>query len=380
MTRFLSSNRLRWAAPAVVAAAIATAALTSNVTASASGQPKLATKTAATLLAAVEQASPAGLSGTVVETVKLGLPTLPSIDGGTDSADLSPENLLTGSHTLRVWEAGDDQQRLALLGQLSETDIVHNGTDLWTYSSTTRKVTHSTLKDRADDSATTDAGAVTPQVAAQRALDEIDPTTTVQVDNTARVAGVSAYQLSLIPKDSRSLIGSVRIAIAANTSVPLRVQVFARGATSPAIDIGFTDVSFAVPSASIFHFVPPAGTTVVQEKLPFQDRTATADALPGSGSSTDTGSASASDDGTKVLGHGWTAVVETSPSADDPASRGSQRNSTQALLDRIATRVPGGQLVTSSLLSIFLADDGRIFAGPVSATTIEQIASTGQGL
>jgi hypothetical protein len=135
-----------------------------------------------------------------------------------------------------------------------------------------------------------------------------------------------------------------------------------------------------VPSASIFHFVPPAGTTVVQEKLPFQDRTATADALPGSGSSTDTGSASASDDGTKVLGHGWTAVVETSPSADDPASRGSQRNSTQALLDRIATRVPGGQLVTSSLLSIFLADDGRIFAGPVSATTIEQIASTGQGL
>jgi outer membrane lipoprotein-sorting protein len=376
MTRFHTSNRLRWAAPAVVAAAIAAAALTSNVSANASGQPKLAPKTAAQLLADVEQASPAGMSGTIVESVKLGLPSLPDIAGAGSGSDLSLSNLATGSHTFRVWQAGTDRQRLALLGQLSETDVIHNGADLWTYSSTTRKVTHSTLTDHADNSAAgREGGDITPQDAAQQALAAIDPTTSVQVDDTARVAGVAAYQLQLTPKDTRSLIGSVRIAIAADNSVPLRVQVYARGATSPAIEVGFTDVSFSVPSASIFTFVPPAGTTVIQQALPFgaakESRTASS-----AGKQLPTG-----DGNPTVIGHGWTAVVETSAQTGAGSNGGpGVADQTQQLLDRVATPVAGGRVITSALLSVLITNDGRIFAGPVSAAALEQVASTGQGL
>ncbi len=86
---------------------------------------------------------------------------------------------------------------------------------------------------------------MTPQQAANQALAAIDPTTAVTVDGTARVARRSAYTLILRPKDTRSLVGSVRIAIDSKTDVPLRVQVFAKGGTSPAFETGFTTVTFA---------------------------------------------------------------------------------------------------------------------------------------
>ena len=62
------------------------------------------------------------------------------------------------------------------------------------------------------------------------------------------------------------MVGQVRIAIDARNSVPLRVQVFARGARSPAIQVGFTSVSFVRPAPANFAFRPPAGAKVTQER------------------------------------------------------------------------------------------------------------------
>ena len=360
MTRAFASRRLRWALPAGVAAAIAVASFTSTVASSAAAEPNLPARTAAQLLVALEQANPAGLSGTIVETANLGLPQLPDITTSAGGSDLSLANLVTGAHTLRVWYGGKQQQRLALLGQLSETDIVHNGKDVWSYSSTTREVTHSTLtQEQSSTLAKPGVAGITPQAAADAALKAIDPSTAVQVDSTARVAGRAAYQLVLNPKDTRSLIGSVRVAIDARTSVPLRVQVFAKGSTSPAIQSGFTDVSFKTPDASVFEFVPPAGSTVV-EGSPFSSSD-----IPVAPDVAGTEARARA----AVLGSGWTAVVETHGAS--PAT---------AILNQISTPVSGGRLVTSALISVFITDDGTVFAGPVSGAAIQQVAATGHGL
>ena len=69
--------------------------------------------------------------------------------GGRGSSDFT--SLVSGSHTLRVWYSGEDQQRLALLGTLGESDIVRNGTDVWTWSSETNAATHYQLPDRDGD-------------------------------------------------------------------------------------------------------------------------------------------------------------------------------------------------------------------------------------
>lgn len=387
MTRAFTTRRLRWALPAGVAAAIAVGSLTSSVTSSAAAEPNLPARTAAQLLVSLETATPPGFSGTIVETAKLGLPQLPDIGGSGGDASLSLANLVTGAHTVRIWYGGQDKQRLALLGQLSESDVIHNGKDLWTYASRDRQVTHSTLSsEQSKGFARHDVSGMTPQAAADAALKAIDPTTAVQVDRTARVAGRAAYQLLLTPKDSRSLVGSVRIALDARTSVPLRVQVFARDASSPAIQVGFTDVSFKTPNASVFNFVPPAGSTVTQGnplsgpgipggKMPqrIKDGAASPDTSPGKGTSTPNAS------GPKVLGKGWTAVVELQ---DNGLAAGSNNpgSNLSAILDKIATPTQGGRLVTSALFTVFIADDGRVYVGAVSADAIRQVAATGHGL
>jgi outer membrane lipoprotein-sorting protein len=424
MTR-LASRRLRWLLPAGIAAAIAVASVATTAAANASGQPKLAAKTAAQLLVAVENASPAGLSGTIVETAKLGLPDISGLVGSGGGSGLSLESLVTGSNTMNVWYAGKDQQRFALLGQLSEDDLIHNGTDLWSYDSSTRTVTHKTLtqdeSDQVGSSIASSAPSLDPQTAAEKALAAIDPTTTVTVDRTARVAGRAAYQLLLTPKDTRSLIGSVDIAIDAATSVPLRVQVFAVGASSPAFEVGFTSVSFNPPNASVFEFVPPAGASVEENTDPFSDSQAdtglvihtrvrhSAVAAPGSGQQgtlvTPANTVNVTPErSTTELGEGWTTVLKITnavpavtqlpnsplpanaapPTSGPLASDAPQPSGTTVQqfgpLRSIGTAVPGGTVITTTLLSIFLADDGTVYVGPVSAASIEKVASSGQGL
>ena len=373
MSTLFTSRRLRWAVPGGVAAAVAVASIGSSITASASAStPNLPARTAVQLLTALQKADQPKMSGTVVETTHLGLPDLPSSLGGSGSggsADLSLQNFLTGSHTLRIYYGGETQQRVALLGSLSESDVIHNGKDLWTYASSTNKVTHYTLPSATAKPETVlpQTGAdLTPTAEAEKALAAIDPSTTVTVDTNASVAGRSAYQLLLTPKDARSLVGSVRIALDSATSMPLRVQVFAKGARSPALQVGFTDISFRAPNASVFHFVAPAGTKTTQSKLPLVGSDVHKAKAEAGGAHTE-----------HVLGKGWTSVVATTMSG---GRHQFWDNSTARLLGKVSTKVTGGWAITSSLMSVLFTDDGRVLVGAVSVADLQKVATTGQGL
>ena len=59
----------------------------------------------------------------------------------------------------------------------------------------------------------------------------------------------------------------MRLAIDAKTDVPLRVQVFAKGGTTPAFETGFTTVTFTKQPASVFRFTAPPGTKVTSKDL-----------------------------------------------------------------------------------------------------------------
>jgi outer membrane lipoprotein-sorting protein len=366
MASLLHSRRARWAVPAVAAAAlIGVGPLVHAVTASAQGS--LPPRTAAQLLADVSQAKVQALSGTVVETADLGIPALPSL-GGSGGNNASFSSMLSGSHTMRVWYAGPDRQRVALLGQLGESDLVHNGTDVWAWSSHDNTATHWTVPaghqggQAAPDSPA--AAAMTPQQAAEKALAAIDPSTQVSTDPTASVAGRPAYQLNLVPRDPRSLVGSVRIAIDGATHVPTRVQVFARGTTSPAFEVGFTSLSTSTPDASVFGFTPPPGATVKEGAKP----------SGASGQQAHVGGLPAHLQGApQVVGKGWTSVlVADLPSDQQPGQQSGQQSSgrsgTQAMLQALP-RVSGawgsGHLLRTALLSAVLTDDGRVAVGAV---------------
>ena len=385
-----TTRRLRWAAPFVAGAAIAAAAILPGV-ASGSDHPVLPARTAQQLLASLLAAQPPALSGTVVETARLGLPELPTPAAG--SADLSLPNLITGSHTLRVWLDGPEKQRVALVGDLAESDVVHNGPLLWLYSSRANQATKITVPADAGQSTENklQSQLPTPQQAAAEAIAAITPTTKISVDDTARIAGRPAYQLVLQPKDSRSLVSAVKIAVDSETSTPLRVQVFGQDRSTPAFETGFTDVTFSAPPASVFAFIPPTGAKVTTasagEVLTGQRAgdgavrrykvTPTTDAsqLPQMRTAT-----TKADQRTRTIGRGWTAVLVMDGSALTPSGSGESVSQAQSLLLGAARKVPGGRLLTTALVSILLTDDGRLFVGAVDGASLQKVAATGLSL
>lgn len=257
------SRRARWAVPSGAVAAVGVVVAGSVLT-SAQAAPSLQVRTPAQLIAAIagNKSVPTSLSGTIVANAALGLPDLP---GTGDPASIA--SLLAGSHTIKIWYARPGQLRLALPVPLGETDLRVNGRQAWLWDSQRNTATHILLPARQGvaglpSPAASAVSPPTPQQVARQLLAAVGPTTTLGVQSNVMIAGRAAYQLTLAPKNAQSLIGRVAIAVDGSRYFPLRVQVFARGAASPAFQIGYTAISFARPAASNFAFTPPPGAKV----------------------------------------------------------------------------------------------------------------------
>ena len=129
------SRRARWAVPAG-ALIITGGVLAGSLISVAQASPGLPSRTPAQLLAQVADSTTPPLTGTVVETASLGLPSLPGTASPTSIA-----SLLTGSHTVNVWYAGPRHFRLAVPGPLNETDVITDGDTAWLWQSTANAVT-----------------------------------------------------------------------------------------------------------------------------------------------------------------------------------------------------------------------------------------------
>ncbi|MGV1008259.1 MAG: LolA family protein [Dermatophilaceae bacterium] len=359
MSLFADHPRARWAVPAAAVALIGAGAFLTSATATAdSGLPP---RTAAQLLVDVQQAQLAGVSGTVVQTSDLGLPQLPGLTAtqGSGGSSTSLSSVLSGTHTWRVWTAGPTQSRLALVGSSGESDVIRNGQDLWMWSSSDKSADHYTLPApdaRQPATATSTDLPRTPEEAAQRALAAVDPTTEVTSSGTASVAGRTAYELVLSPRDSTSRVAQVRIAVDAEQHVPLRVQVFPTNAVNPAVEVGFTSVDFGAPDARQFEFTPPEGTTVTDKgAVPVHTPSSAANPAPSGGAEP------------KVIGSGWTVVVVAALPDDAKASL-AQQPAAQLLaaLPTVSGSWGSGHLVDGTLFSAVVTDDGRVAVGAVA--------------
>jgi outer membrane lipoprotein-sorting protein len=239
--------------------------------------PSLPSRTPVQLLAAVNSARVLPpMTAVVQESAALGIPDLPSVGSGDPLSALS---WLSGSHTVKIWYADPAHVRIAVPVQLGESDVRRDGRNVWYWNSQANQATHLVLPAGAatapqGSGSTFTPAAPTPQQLAKQALAAVGPTTKVGLQQNVSIAGQPAYQISLAPKDSRSLIGEIRIAIDAQRALPLRVQIFARGSGSPAFQVGFTSLQFGTPAASDFAFTAPPGAKVKTVTVP-------ADAAPG---------------------------------------------------------------------------------------------------
>ena len=180
LTSVPNRRRLPWVAPAVAVIAVAAVAFVPRAF-GASGHPSLPTMTPARLIAAVDASTVRAFSGTVRTTPSLGLPKLPGADGGNQLA-----TLLTEPATWTVAVSGQDKQRVALLGTGTEQDVIHNGSTVWTWDSSTQQATRYTLPGH--PATRPDRGTEpTPAALAARILKAVDPSTAVTLGRTGEL-------------------------------------------------------------------------------------------------------------------------------------------------------------------------------------------------
>lgn len=348
---------VRWLPAIVVPVAIAAGAIAVPL---AAGAADLPVKSPEDVLRLVASSDTKAFSGTVEQSSDLGLPSLPKSTGGSSAGDsvASTLELLMGDHMAKVYVDGPTKVRVQVLDQLAERDAIRNGSDVWLYQSSDESVTHLTVPAHRDgtptaapDAATPDPTATTPQALAQRFLAAVDPTTAVSLGANTKVAGRDAYDLVLTPRTDATLVGSVAIAVDGQTGLPLRVQVTARGASSPAFEAGFRSFSPGAPDASVFSFTPPKGATVVERSpKPGERADRTAHPKP------------------TMTGTGWATIVSL-PAGTVPA-----RALADPLVGELTQPVDGGRALSTTLLSVLITADGRVLAGSVPVSALQSAA------
>lgn len=331
---------LRWLPAVVVPAVIATVAVALPLQVSATED--LPEKTPEQLISLALNNSVSAFSGTLEQSSELGLPQLPAGEKFSDSPEDAAIELLTGSHTARVYVDGPTKSRIQVMDTLAERDIIRNGTDAWLYDSEDNSTVHVTLPHNARRGM---HEGQTPANLADKILTALDSSTRVTVGDDTDVAGRTAYELVLTPRTTDTLVGSVSIALDSQTGLPLSVDVRARGQQTPAFHLAFTELSLTAPDADRFSFTPPPGSDVKELTLPRHKHLGE---MPPAEKPTP-----------RVIGTGWSAIVEL------PAGAVPTELTASPLLSQLTTPVASGRLLSSSLVNILLTNDGRVLAGSV---------------
>jgi outer membrane lipoprotein-sorting protein len=253
----------------IAVGAVIAVALVVAVTAGAQGPSNLPPITVSQLLqnVATKAHDTTAISGDVAwSNDLLGGTSLLSLGGNQTPTGLA--SLLTGGSG-RVW-AQNGKVRLESQGQGGDFVAVGNGGTVWTWDSMTTTATQYTLPVAAGGTPSASPSpnaSLDPATVIGGLIQKLAPNATLSVGGQASVAGQQTYTLTLTPTSPITTFGSVTVAIDGRRWVPLRVQVFAKGDSTPVMSAGFKNVSFGSVSNSLFTFTPPGGAKVVHKTV-----------------------------------------------------------------------------------------------------------------
>jgi len=185
-----------------------------------------------------------------------------------DSSDFTGDNkdpILQGA-TGRLWLSGDRHLRIELQSNNGDSQVVVNGNSFWISDPKSNTVYEGTLPaSKTDKGATTSADQGVPSIAKiQSELTKLMQTVNVSGAQPTDVAGQGAYRVTISPKHDGGLLGSAQVAWDALKGVPLEVGIYARGNSTPVLDLKATNISYGAVPASSFSVSPPSGFKVTK--------------------------------------------------------------------------------------------------------------------
>ena len=349
-----SRSVLRWAAPLAVVMVVAASGL---VTSTATAEPKLPPTTPEQLLVDLQNVSVENLSGTVEQEANLGIPAIPA-PSGSDSSEFN--SLLMGKHRLGVWFTDPDKARIALYGDLGESDVITNGTDLWTWSSKQNKATHATVPDDAGQETPGPTPATRPRHRKRRPSGfsrrwDRRLTERRQRGHCRRACRVRSGAPAPRPGDRCS----PRRGLPSTVTPICRSRPRPSPATRRCSVVAYTEIDFAEPDPKVFEFTPPPGCRGHRG----------VSKASGDESKAPTPSDPDSADAPKVVGEGWTTVVITKMPArasSDSGPGAEQRGRFLQQLPQVSGSWGSGRLLSGTAFTAVVTDDGRLAIGSVA--------------
>lgn len=345
-------NVSRWIPAGIAAVVVATGAIAVPIAANAA--VSLAPRSAEQVLAMIGNSKVEAFSGNLTTVSHLGLPSLPAgMSSSSASGVSSILGLLSSPQNARIYVDGTTKERVQVLSNLAEQDVIRNGNDVWQYNSKKNTVSHTTLTARSSNAPTE---TMTPAEIAKTLVNHLDPSTKLSVGTNEQVAGRNTYTLVLTPRATDTLIGSVSISVDAETGMPLAVDATARGQKAPALGVSFSSIDLTTPAANLFNFTAPKGAKVTTNAEPKHVATPAPGAHKAGAKPT-------------VVGTGWDAVVET---AADASTRSL---TSQKLFTELTTAVTGGRVLHTSIANVLITADGRVLAGSVPVERLLEVAA-----
>lgn len=225
--------------------------------------------TAAQLRARIVDSATVAYQGYAQSNVSLGLPHLP------DLSDVT--SLLDGSTDQYAWYRSPTAWRADVLTAAGEDDTYQTGSGIfsWQYGRDllTRVIGSEPVRlPRAAD--------LLPPALARRLLAYAGTSARQYRLPSQRVAGVDAAGLRLVPVGQATTIGAVEIWADPATGLPVRAEIFTRGAGAPVLVTEFLDLSIAAPPVATVTPGPMPGADFSTARLPDVDGVLNAFAPP----------------------------------------------------------------------------------------------------
>ena len=405
----MSRKSLRWI-PALLAPALVAGSVF-GFSVQATAATDLPNKSAAQILQLINTNPDIAFSGRIVKKAALGLPPMNIVPKVSESmveqmkkqmpeemADFIPKasaqgeialalEFFAGTHIANIYVDGPTKARLQVLDMLSERNYIRNGNDLWAYDASTAIAQHSVIDESQVNEAQGKAlelfntnssklpfDVTSPAAIADYLLAQADVDSVITVGADAKVAGRGVYQLTITPRSNQTLVQSATLSIDAATGLPLAARIVAVGSTSPAFEVTFETISFDTPAASNFDFTPPAGASVIEVVPPTKDQLLAQAELAQMGSTQALPTeAEVKAEALALKAQGWAAVAKVR--SDQIPAELAALIAENSLYLELTKAVSGGRVFSSTLLNIFIADSGDVYAGSVTVERLLEAAS-----
>lgn len=236
------------------------------------GAVVLASAAAAAIAIAASEGGPTPPPKPLAQAIESAV-TAPKVDGITARVSftntLLPSGALTGrvgsalmsGATGRLWVTKDGRGRLELQSDAGDTQVLWNAQGVTVYDASSHTAYKLPLP--AKSSSTTDTGTPPTLQEITGFLAKLANNANVSGAQPSNLGGQPAYTVTVSPKTSAGLIGSLELGWDANHGVPLRIALYAHGSSSPVLALAVKDISYASVSPSDVDVPIPADAKVV---------------------------------------------------------------------------------------------------------------------